>query len=102
MSIALQPCASCARHVKVGTTVCPFCGATDVAKTHVPRNTTTRMALVAAAAASILGDACGPTVEADYGVACVEGSCGVFEDAGGSDADGGTNGSDAGGDGAPD
>lgn len=99
MSIALQPCASCARHVAVGTCVCPFCGAEYVAKTHVPKNTTTRMALVAAAAASVLGtEACGATAEADYGAPCVNGSCAAFAEDGGSDGEGGADASDGGAD----
>jgi hypothetical protein len=96
MTLELQPCASCARHVKVGTRVCPFCGAGGTAKRHIPKNTTARMALTAAAAASALG-ACSSATSGEiaYGSPCAgDGSCEVLpEDSGShSDAEGGTDG----------
>jgi hypothetical protein len=60
MSVRFSPCSACARHVKEGDRVCPFCGAEvsrSIEVSFVPRGRLSRAALFAAGAASALAAA---------------------------------------------
>jgi len=97
MDACLSTCAACDRHVREGTTECPFCGSDVVASASRPKpaRRLSRPGMLAFGAAVALGVGCGsstePTVE-DAGTGSDSGT--MTADAGGTDAGGAT---DAGG-----
>jgi hypothetical protein len=88
MSTRFLACEACARHVREGDDVCPFCGARAP---QVPplRGITRRLSRAALHAAGAAGaivtlNDCGTgtSVEAFYGAPCIDGSCNYTYDAG--------------------
>ncbi len=89
MSARFVACPACARHVRVGECVCPFCGAKAACAKPLRRmgGRLTRAAMQAAGAAGtaiVLADCTsGPTIEPAYGIACTPDVCApIYEDSG--------------------
>jgi hypothetical protein len=91
MSNRFIPCPSCARHVREGECVCPFCGAkAPCAKPLRPITERLARAAMHAAgavgAAVALGDCSSQATHPPYGVACLPDGCVYSTEDGGADA----------------
>lgn len=92
MSTRFVACEACARHVRAGDSVCPFCGAKGprVAPQRSLPQRLSRAALHAAGAATAIVtldcSSSSGSVEAFYGAPCIDGSCGPYTVDSGQDA----------------
>lgn len=65
--MALLTCQSCARHVKIGSQVCPFCGGAKLSGTSSVRTRVSRAAIVAGAASVAVAGAASLAACSAYG-----------------------------------
>jgi hypothetical protein len=91
MSARFVACPACARHVKAGECICPFCGAKAPCAEPLRRigGRLTRAAIHAAGAvgaAVALGDCTTTTVQPGYGIACTPDLCPPFQQDSGADS----------------